>query len=96
MTKVYVDSGAFCPALLQAPWSRRIYGSRLCLLSLLAAFVELLLSTQVTCVTSWGTGLSPCALQGAEGPDPDPGVPPGSWPHTVRYVGLSWVPEATG
>lgn len=62
--------------------------------SLLAPLAELLLSTQVTSVTSWGTGPSPCAVQGVEGPDPNPGVPPGSWPHRVRSVGLSWVPEA--
>lgn len=31
-TRACVDGGAFCPALLQAPHSRRIYGARLCLL----------------------------------------------------------------
>lgn len=61
---------------------------------LLAPSAELLLSMQITSVTFWGTRLSPCALQGVEGPDPDPWVPPGPRPPRVRFVCLLWIPEA--
>lgn len=61
---------------------------------LLAPSVELLLSMQITSVTSWGTSLFPHALQGVERPDTDPCVPPGPWPPRVTSVCLLWVPEA--
>lgn len=55
-----VDGEAVCPALLQAPWSRRIYSNHLCLFFLLAPSVELLLSIQIASVTSWGSLHVPC------------------------------------
>lgn len=55
-----VDGEAVCPALLQAPWSRRIYSDHLCLFFLLAPSVELLLSIQIASVTSWGSLHVPC------------------------------------